>query len=709
MKNRSFRNKLKRIVTAMLCGALITVSSPLVLSTDAVTAVAGRTEEELALVYAHSEYDISLRNAVYASGGSDDGKRLTDTKYSSVVYEEEEVEFDGWTVIKSYNGEADYRVTVTMDMGFTAKDVCLFFTRAFNCPQIGAKTPDEVRFYCSEDGESFSYIGQGTTTTDLTGIAASAVYRLNTKEGHTARYIRVTMDCSGGSELYLNEFGAAARGTVFRSNADSVNGFNDTQGVTYRINSDIAEVIGAKNIQSGSHGEIAPSSASFNQDGLTYTLGEGTDNEVKVISDFIGEGYPNYSGVPNNINYIVIHNTGTTDDETDAERYNYRMHNTTEEKSWHYTVDSGIIYHSLSDNVVGWHAGASHNYESIGIEICTNGAPTRSSGAFVFQGEAYDEWVETTFRPALKNAAMLTAELLTRYGLGLDAVIQHYDVTEKNCPLWLRYKDGKYVSEGTLWVEFMGYVEEYYCLLNGENPSPVITPLSKIVLPDYIEIRGDIYPLQRIAAGAFINKGAGLQSLTISKNISEISANAFNGCTAVKLTVDEGNGNFTVGAGGVLFDENKSVIFDPQTALGEPPSPKEDCALDIREIDGQYYIFCLDEGYTLHELAQEYGAAKYTAYGLHGGTVSGAEVPSTGTLLNFDDSMIYLVSRGDMNGDGNVDVYDCLMLKSSFFGKYSPTQAQLSAVMISGGDELSVYDYMMLKSHILGKFNIYDV
>ena len=30
----------------------------------------------------------------------------------------------------------------------------------------------------------------------------------------------------------------------------------------------------------------------------------------------------------------------------------------------------------------------------------------------------------------------------------------------------LRYKDGKYVSDGTLWVRFMAYVNEYYNMFN---------------------------------------------------------------------------------------------------------------------------------------------------------------------------------------------------------------------------------------------------
>ena len=57
-------------------------------SVYAASSVAGRTEESRSLIYAYSEYDISLRNASYYSGAEDDGKRLTYTKYSSVTVDD---------------------------------------------------------------------------------------------------------------------------------------------------------------------------------------------------------------------------------------------------------------------------------------------------------------------------------------------------------------------------------------------------------------------------------------------------------------------------------------------------------------------------------------------------------------------------------------------------------------------------------------------
>ena len=409
------------------------------LSTKAVTASAGEIYETHALIYAFSDYTISLRNASFKI--KDDGLMLTDGKYSSVEVEKDKINADGWVAVKSYNGSSDYRMTVTVDYGYTAKGVCLFFARVAQNTKANANRPERVRFYVSENGTEFELVGDGATMTDPEEDETSAVFRLNTYKKHDVRYVRAVFDCKAESDLYVNEFGSAASGTVFRANAHTNEEIIDSQGLLYKISDGFATVTGRKSATGTKPGILSPSKADFNESGIVYTLGEGTGNPVKVISDFIGEGRINYSGIPNRIKYIVIHNTATVEEVTDAERYNYRLHNSEKESSWHYTVDDGIIYQSLADNIVGWHAGSTHNYESIGIEICTNGAPVSSSGRIILSGEKYDAWVENRFRKSLKNTAVLTAELLTRYGLGLDAVIQHYDVTEKNCPLYFSGKD----------------------------------------------------------------------------------------------------------------------------------------------------------------------------------------------------------------------------------------------------------------------------
>lgn len=671
------------------------------------TAVAGAVDGRYAVLSAHCNYTISLRNAVY-DNSPDRSTILTDTQYSSVSVENGTIDHSGWVAVKSYNGNTDFTVTVVMDMGYTANGMSLFFSRIFHCEDINVTAPDKIEFFCSNDGNSYTALGAGSTTTDLSAGMTSAVYSLELDNGVCGRYVKMVYYCSGDKALYINECGAAAKGIIFESNSDSADSFVDGQGIKYTRKGNGYSVSGTAKSTGYTGGSIVASDASFNQDGLTYTLGNGSDNEVTVISDFISESRVNYSGVPNNIRYIVIHNTGTVEEETDAERYNKRMHTINEEKSWHYTVDSKIIYHSLNDDIAGWHSGSTHNYQSLGIEICTNGAPVTSAGKFVFSGTAYEAWLNSTFRPALKNAAMLTAELLTRYGLGTDAVIQHYDVTEKNCPLWLRYKDGRYTDDGYLWVEFMGYVEKYYKLINGTSPAPTVKVGKNIVIPDYVKVCGKYYPVTSIESNVFAGRTGSARTLALGQNISHIDLNAFDGCGRLKITVDEGNRYYSSDENGIIYNSGGSVIFDAFAVSSATPSPAENSGLDIRSIDGYHYLFCDNIPLSLQTVAEKYGSDSFSGKRSDGTVLENTHIVGTGDLLTFGKVKIYVVALGDMNGDKSIDVFDYHMLKTSFFERYCPSKAQLLSVDFSSSGALSTFDYLTLKSHVLGKHNIFQ-
>ena len=717
-KSLKLLNKYRAIVAFVLCIVLICAFLPLPSVFNAgveiekeanfgTTAVAGTNEELMAAVYAYSKYSVTLRNAVYVDGGKDDGVMLTDREYT-FAKPTDGSKPQGWMMVESYDGETDFRATITSDFGFLASDVNHFYLRAYRSSEAGAEMPDRIRFYISENGQDFELVGEGSTLTDVSVDNCAAVYGLKLKSGRRARYMRAVIDCKGGNALWINEVGAAAYGNMFTAN-DFGNGlFYDGQGLIYRINDGKAEIVGYETESTGAHGEIAPSTESFDKDGIKYTLGVGSDNEVQVISSLIGEGRPNYSGVPNKIEYIVIHNTGTTEESTDAARYNLRMHTSDAETGWHYTVDENLIYHSLADSVVGFHAGSSHNYKSIGIEICVNGAPTKSSNSFIFKGEAYEEWVETRFKKSLRNAAVLTAELLTRYGLTTDAVIQHYDVTEKNCPLWLRESDGKFVYEGTLWLEFMSYVEEYYKLLNGENPIPQMNPDGRVTIPDYITLKdGEVYPVTAISTDAFADKGEGLTEITIGKMITTIPLSCFDGSDCIEaLKVTEGSLSYKV-LDNKLYTSDDSLVFDPSAIVANSPNPKDNSRLDIREIDSRYYLFCGNESLTLSEIASEYGAEEYRAVTMYGVEVKPDEIPGTGTILNLDGARIYLVLIGDADGNAQVDQFDYILVKRTYYKTFIPITRQVYAMAVNDGETVSVYDYLLIRRHYLGTYNLF--
>ena len=66
-----------------------------------------------------------------------------------------------------------------------------------------------------------------------------------------------------------------------------------------------------------------------------------------------------------------------------------------------------------------------------------------------------------------------------------------------------------------------------------------------------------------------------------------------------------------------------------------------------------------------------------------------------------------IIVDGDTNGDGNVDAFDYLLLKTHVLGTYHLENAALIAAdcNLSGG--VDAFDYQMVKAHVLGTFNIF--
>ena len=663
----------------------------------------GRT---LTAVYAMGGYTVTLDNAEYLEGGEDDGKMLTDRSYPSVKRPDDKEKTTGWMMVKSKKAVEAFSATVDIDFGYLTKNISRFFLRAFRSEWHFAEMPTKITFYFSTDGKDYIYVGNPTTLSDVTAAGCAAVYSVVLDKAVSARYMRAVIESNSENAFWINEVGASAYAEVEYATKGSSGKITDQNGIAYEIKNGSAKAVG---FEATSYSTVATKSdADFNSDENAYVLGIGTENAVKVIPDFIGDGRPNYSGVPNNIKYIIIHNTGTTEEETDAARYNRRMHTTPEETGWHYTVDENIIYHSLADSVVGWHAGTGINYESIGIEICVNGAPKTASGALVFKGEKYDKWVEERFDRSLRNTAVLVAELLTRYGLSKDSVIQHYDASEKNCPEWMRYKDGKYVYNGTLWERFMGYVDEYYAMLNIDRPEGTVVYKTEISVPDYISYNGNVFPVTEISSLAFADLDAPIRSITIGNEVNTIAFDSFDGNEELEtVNIRNGNQNFRVAEDGTLYSSDGYAIFDPNAFKGVEPKPKATCELDIRNIGGKYYVFCSKERYTLAELADNFGADEFTATKLDGSVVALDEIPGTGTVLCFNGARLYLVISGDINGDAKIDAYDYILIKRTCLKTYSPLKRQTLAMLLRGKEQVSVYDYIILKRHVMGTYSIF--
>lgn len=129
--------------------------------------------------------------------------------------------------------------------------------------------------------------------------------------------------------------------------------------------------------------------------------------------------------------YIVWHYTAN-DGDTDEANAKY-FATGSRGASAHFFVDDDSITMTVPVNKVAWAVGGKRlntaggklyakvtNSNSISIELCD----TQKNGK-------YDVSDKT-----LENAILKTRELMKTYGIPLDHVIRHYDVTGKLCPRW---------------------------------------------------------------------------------------------------------------------------------------------------------------------------------------------------------------------------------------------------------------------------------
>ena len=147
--------------------------------------------------------------------------------------------------------------------------------------------------------------------------------------------------------------------------------------------------------------------------------------------------------------WIVIHNTANDASAEDEIKY---MISNTSSVSYHYAVDDKEVVQGIPTNRNAWHCGdgifGEGNRHGIGIEICYS----KSGG--------------TRFYLAEKNAAKLVAELLKKYGWGIDKVKRHYDFSpyKQKCPaLTMEYGWDRFLkmvkNELNSIADCTGYVE----------------------------------------------------------------------------------------------------------------------------------------------------------------------------------------------------------------------------------------------------------
>lgn len=125
------------------------------------------------------------------------------------------------------------------------------------------------------------------------------------------------------------------------------------------------------------------------------------------------------------IEYIVIHYTANNGD-TAVNNGNYFANNAVEASAHYFVDETDTVVNAVAEENTAYHCGAPsyihkgcRNNNSIGIEICSR---RDANGHYYFIDKA------------VRNAAELTRRLMAKYGIGLDHVLRHYDVTGKICP-----------------------------------------------------------------------------------------------------------------------------------------------------------------------------------------------------------------------------------------------------------------------------------
>lgn len=143
----------------------------------------------------------------------------------------------------------------------------------------------------------------------------------------------------------------------------------------------------------------------------------------------------------NSIKYIVMHYTAN-DGDTDKGNAHY-FQGAGRRASAHYFVDEDSVTQSVRDNDAAWHCGgdlesAHHplrgicmNRNSLGVEMCSD-----------IVGDKYTITPQTVDR-----AVELVKYLMAKYGIDVDHVVRHYDVTGKLCP-------EPWVRDESLWRKF---------------------------------------------------------------------------------------------------------------------------------------------------------------------------------------------------------------------------------------------------------------
>ena len=170
----------------------------------------------------------------------------------------------------------------------------------------------------------------------------------------------------------------------------------------------------------------------------------------------------NYGGSRNasQIRYLVYHYTGNDGDRA-ANNAKYFQNNIVK-VSAHYFVDDTTVWRSVPDLKVAWSVGGSKyaNADKTGGGTMY-GVITNTNSLSIEMCDTIRNGVYQASEATLSNAAALGRALMEKYGIPIENVYRHFDVTGKHCP--------SYLVSAQKWAEFKKRLE---VKIMDNTPSP---------------------------------------------------------------------------------------------------------------------------------------------------------------------------------------------------------------------------------------------
>lgn len=170
----------------------------------------------------------------------------------------------------------------------------------------------------------------------------------------------------------------------------------------------------------------------------------------------------NYGGSRNasQIRYLVYHYTGNDGDRA-ANNAKYFQNNIVK-ASAHYFVDDTTVWRSVPDLKVAWSVGGSKyaNADKTGGGTMY-GVITNTNSLSIEMCDTIRNGVYQASEATLDNAAALGRALMEKYGIPIENVYRHFDVTGKHCP--------SYLVSAQKWAEFKKRLE---VKIMDNTPSP---------------------------------------------------------------------------------------------------------------------------------------------------------------------------------------------------------------------------------------------